>query len=153
MMAGDLSEDTRAQTLQDFATGISVFLVAALFVFSTIPTAFVPFEAPVETEDSVRAERYADQTVADVTLDEEMNVMNESRRATLVSLSTSQLYDRYDVAPGDRLNVTVHRFNAGGNPVVEEVGDPYREQAVGAVVRILTGPNCRPTCRIVVRAW
>ncbi|AGB36981.1 DUF7287 family protein [Natronococcus occultus] len=62
-MAGDFRATDRGQTAQDFAVGISIFLLAVALVFAALPTLAAPSDA-AEAERE-RAERIADRLVAE----------------------------------------------------------------------------------------
>jgi hypothetical protein len=152
-MRSRLRGDDRAQTLQDFAAGASLFLLTIAFVFALIPTVFTPFEAPVETEHSIQSERVASAVVSNVTEDGEERLVDTDARDAFFDMSDAELDDQYALRTGSDLNVTIQRFDAAGNVVVESVGDPYGDDAVAATTRVLAGEYCEPTCRIVVRVW
>jgi hypothetical protein len=145
--------DSRGQTLQDFVTGASLFLLTVAFVFAFVPVVFTPFEAPVETEHSVQSDRVASAVVLNITQEGDERLVDTAAREDFFDMSSADLDDRYPLRPGSDLNVTIQRFDASGNVVVESVGDPYGEDAVAATTRVLAGEYCDPTCRVVVRVW
>ncbi len=62
-------EDTRGQTLHDFAIGMAIFLLVLGYVFAFVPSLFAPF-SPDADSTTVRADRTIDHLTRDVLADE-----------------------------------------------------------------------------------
>jgi hypothetical protein len=154
--------DERAQTLNDFALGVSVFLIAIVVSFTLLPSVFTPFTAPVRSDQTVQAERIG----ADLTDDlaEEANRLNDSATDAFFDQTTGDdLRDRYGLGPGTRVNVTlqIHAPDGScGSPVAKcrSAGDAYGDAPVASAIRVVAGYDgvagrCSPSCRVIVRVW
>ena len=62
----DRSRDRRGQTNLDFVVGVSLFIVAVIFVWLFLPNLFAPFTASGAHGDSVAADRAANRLANDV---------------------------------------------------------------------------------------
>jgi hypothetical protein len=148
--------DSRGQTLQDFATGISVFVVVVAATITLLPPVLAPFDAPITSDQSALAGRVGDETVRSLTFERSDNRLDAAAVTDFFSPSSyprdqSDLRSFYGLGADVQVNVTLDT-GAATDPAV---GAAYRDRPVAAVVRVVTdgGNRCRPTCRIVVRVW
>lgn len=165
--------DERAQTNQDFAVGISIFLLTTAFVFAFIPTIFTPFDGDVQNSDIAQSNRVASAFVD--------NHSVEGKPATLDDASVETYFDAgnggdalrelYSLPTTSQINVTVrtqngsviHTVEANGRTTKMARGDSYRDQPSASTSRVVTfdeGNVCNPepsndqsACRLLVRVW
>ncbi|WP_135819972.1 DUF7287 family protein [Halostella litorea] len=154
----------RGQTTQDFAVGISIFLLTTAFLFAFIPTIFTPFDSDTGGSDESRADRIAATVVEDFSVD--------GKPGTLDPVATRSFFDaggdgddlreQYKLPTTARVNVTVRTQNGS---VIREIGstrlkrgDAYDDQVSASSSRVISFDDpssdvCTPTCRLVVRVW
>lgn len=65
----------RAQTLNDFAIGTTLFLFTVLFVFAFVPSIFSPFGLQTTTGDSIHTDRSAEHLMQSVLSDDERSMV------------------------------------------------------------------------------
>lgn len=162
--AGDGTGRDRAQTVQDFAVGIGIFLLAVAFVFSFVPTVITPFENAGGTS-TAQADRIAATIVENASAGNQTNKINASvfddgeRYGGNSSSLAGPLGLRESSGTAiDHVNITVididdiHKETP--SPVTGS-GDNYDEQVGASATRIVTtdGNTCRPACQLVVRVW
>ena len=146
----------RGQTLNDYALGMGVFVLAVTVTFAVIPSVFAPFTAPIESDQSVQANRVADQVLDDMTVDGAQNTIETTKANSNFfdgSVDADDLRDRYGLAVTSQINVAIVWDDDPGDRV--EVGEDYGDRAVAASVRVVVGyeDKCSPTCRLIVRVW
>jgi hypothetical protein len=156
---------SRGQTQQDFAVGVSVFLLAVFFVFSFVPTTVAPTDANTESESYV-ADRVADSVLADLTVPTEANVLDPDRAADFFAAhgTSGTIQANYSVADTRQVNVTLDDLDgvtvavndtavadsvAGGT--VATAGDDYPGGAGVAATRVVRVGSAR--YRLAVRVW
>lgn len=84
----------RAQTLNDFAIGTTLFLFTILFVFAFIPSIFAPTGISADTGDAIRVDRNADHLT--------QTVIGESDRTNVLNAPcTKAFFDNSTVAGCD----------------------------------------------------
>ena len=168
--------DDRAQTNQDFAVGISIFLLTTAFVFAFIPTIFTPFNEDVRNSEIAQSNRVASAFVD--------NHSVEGEPATLDAAAVERFFDAgnggdalrelHSLPTTSQVNVTVrtqngsviHRLDTTGDGSGDlrlARGDAYRDQPSASTSRIVTleeGNVCDPepgnsqsACRLLVRVW
>jgi hypothetical protein len=133
----------RGQTTLDFATGISIFLFAMLFVFAFIPGVLTPFTTTAQ-EETVTANRVADLVATDiVTAPGQPYLLDGACTAALLnsSLNSSSALDcgfsggdmreRLDLAQRQSVNIT---FRGSPDTGADEIlcWDNTSEQVVNA---------------------
>ena len=151
--------DERAQTTQDFAVGIGVFILAIAFVFAFLPSMLTPYDGSVGGAETAQADRIADRIVADAS----------SGTANELNSTAFDPFTKEDLSEGlalranesgdvvfDNVNVTVEDLE--GDPIdTDELagGEQYDGQASASAARTVTvdGGECEPACRLVVRVW
>ncbi|WP_121822815.1 DUF7287 family protein [Halostella salina] len=154
--------DERGQTAQDFAVGISVFLLTTAFLFAFLPTIFTPFDEEVTSGDSAQADRVASTFVDGFSADGQVGTLRATDTSEFFDEGNGgdDLRDRYALSTVTRVNVTIRTQNG---TVIREVsgtelkrGDDYDGRPSASASRIVTfdsGTICSPTCRLVVRVW
>lgn len=150
MRARPTSRTDRAQTTQDFAIGVGLFLLAVVFVVTFMPMVLAPFDTVDDTERMAQAERIASELVTSSTVEGER-----------ILLDSERLEDRLDdlddptvfgVPPWSSINVTVESFD--GEATRYSGGEEFTGQSAETWVRIVTTTeNCGDGCRLVVRVW
>lgn len=174
--------DNRGQTLQDFALGVSLFLVTVTFVFGYVPTVFAQYDAPTDSVDQQQANRVAEYIVENYSVAGQANVLRNGTGAVTgvhATLSTDAGFERLREVTGlntttderARPNLNVRLVNTtevtgedekepirvgGRGPY--EFGESWRPDTPAAtetrVVRLGNDTGqCEPTCWLVVRVW
>jgi ABC-type phosphate transport system substrate-binding protein len=171
-MRGRTIDDDRGQTPQDFAIGMSIFLLAVLTVLTFVPSIFTPFTAP-ETAIEGQADRASTAAMGNLTVDGSSTRLNasatESWFADYQSRPTEDLATALGLEPYRSVNVSVVPLDATGNTSAVTItansntttltaGERYTGQSSSTMVRIVTipglsGDTCEPGCRLVVRVW
>lgn len=156
--------DDRAQTLQDFAVGIGIFLLAVAFVFAFVPTIITPF-ADSGTPDTAQADRIA-ATIVEQASTGQANELDHSE------FESGGRYDGDSEELADELGLRFANGNAidhvnivlieiedasKSNPTpAYSTGDTYDGQVGASATRIVTtsgDSKCEPACRLIVRVW
>jgi len=169
-----LRDRNRAQTTQDFATGISVFLLTVTFTFAFVPTTVTPFGSPQTDAIPAKSDRVA-ATVVDTyavdgssrTLDFEDMTNSPDRligSADASTVSGDDLRDLFGLRSTAQVNVTIQTrsgdvlsatYDGGTHRLT--AGDDYPSNQAAAsttrVVRIEGVDGCRTGCLLVVRVW
>ncbi len=160
--------DERAQTVQDFAVGISIFLLVVGAVFLLFPTLFTPYEQAIADEgpDS-QADRIA-MLIAD-------NVSGDEATNELTSDEIEYWFENGDftgavgVSDNSQVNVTMttmgtgsddpikdgggNQLAVGPNPDNQDAATASRIVTVGDAVSIAGPEGSAPAYRLVVRVW
>lgn len=161
--------DERAQTNQDFAVGISIFLLTTAFVFAFIPTIFTPFDSDVQNSDITQSNRAASAFVDNHSVERKPTTLNATAVEGFFDAGNGgdALRKLYSLPTTSQINVTVRTQNGsvihsiGGTKFAR--GDRYRDQPSASTSRIVTfdeGNVCSPepsndqsACRLLVRVW
>lgn len=155
----------RGQTTQDFAIGISLFLLTAIFVFVFLPTIFTPFDSGAAAGTQQQADRIAATIVDEYSMENRQNWLNASFSGDVVGspgASVDDLRQRYGTEDFRFINVTLQRIDGSTIPGVQGGGTGYDGQQAGTVTRVVVVPDveeCSPggadgrVCRLVVRVW
>lgn len=155
-----LSKDRRGQTLQDFALGVTLFVLTCTFVFGLFPGYLAPFTAGADGSDQMRTERVSQQLVLNHSTPGDENVLNVTKLHRTLSLSQSNLRERYGLARVASINITV--MDSNNQSIVVENGtrlatsQDSRNQPAASTARTVRLSNqslCRPGCRLVVKVW
>jgi hypothetical protein len=157
---------TRGQTQQDFAVGVSVFLLAVFFVFSFVPTTIAPTDANTESESYV-ADRIAGSVLETLSERDEANAVAVDRAAGFFAnhSATGSIQANYSVAEPRQVNVTLETLQGvtvtvnetsesvgvGVNGTVARAGDDYPGGVGVAASRVVRIDDDR--YRIVARVW
>ncbi|GAA0660727.1 hypothetical protein ACFQDG_08920 [Natronoarchaeum mannanilyticum] len=178
-MSGDrlpgaaFGDDERAQTVQDFAVGISIFLLVVGAVFLMFPSLFTPYEQAIADEgpDS-QADRIGMLIADNVTGDEGTNELTSSEINYWFAGDEDDLRRAVGVSSNTQVNVTLTTIGTDREgPIALDDDDAdidADEAAVGpspegrdtsTAARIVTvGDNDwvddpGPAYRLVVRVW
>jgi hypothetical protein len=156
----------RGQTQQDFAVGISVFLLAVFFVFAFVPTTIAPSDANTESESYV-VDRVGNSVAENVTAPEEAGRLDTdaAERFFAAHGSGAAVRANYSVAETTAVNVTLETLagvtvavNAtdgavgpGASGIIARAGDRYPGGVGVSATRIVRLDDRR--YRLVVRVW
>lgn len=164
----------RGQTTQDFAVGISVFLLTVGFTFGFLPTLLSPFGSPVGDDITAKSDRVAGTIINDFGVDGEPRTLNATQLETWLNADfdgdgtplrndEDELREYFGLRASADINVTVMNVSEGGirsMAVVESTdataGDDYRSQTPAASttrVILVSGGVCDAQCVLVVRVW
>lgn len=144
----------RAQTTQDFAFGISIFVLAAVFVVTFVPNVTTPFATGITEVEQERAQTAARLVVADLSVAEGSTKLNATRTDAFFTRSWTdgELERELGLPSTASVNVTLRESAAPGDIVAGYgVGDTYREQAGATTVRIVEYDGT--AYRLEVRVW
>lgn len=151
----------RAQTAQDFAVGIGLFLLAVAFVFGFVPYVISPYDAGASAAQHSQADRAATNVVGDLSQPERPNELNATATAAYFGdvNSADDLRNRTGLPFDVRINASIRNVMDGD--VVSSgdwsAGDGYRERFGGVsatrIVRTDDPGTCEPACRLIVRVW
>lgn len=153
--------DTRAQTLQDYVLGVSLFLgIVFLVVGFTIPSVIAPFGSDVSSEELNQADRVSGKIVENASLDQAPNELNVTTVERIVVLSPTELRTRYNLPTTTSLNISVRASDTDAVVVADDgtrLGTSRALNSDDAVTskRIVTlsDGSCSPACRLVVGVW
>jgi hypothetical protein len=172
-MRARTTDDDRGQTPQDFAIGMSIFLLAVVTVLAFIPSIFTPFTAPSATVDG-QADRAATATMNDLAVQGSSTTLNRTATETWFATNRNASTDAFATSLGlesyRSVNVSIVRLNGsnrsdvveiditGGNTTALTAGASYDDQPSSTMVRIvriegMKDGKCEPACRMVVRVW
>jgi hypothetical protein len=151
----------RAQTAQDFAVGIGLFLLAVAFVFAFVPQVVSPYDVGIGASESAQADRAATMIVGNLSVEDRPNELDHDAADDYFEptpgndVSVDQLRDRTGLPFSSRINVTVRNVETGNQPW--SGGATYRDgqEAASAtrIVRTDDPSTCEPACEVVVRVW
>lgn len=150
----------RAQTAQDFAVGIGLFLLAVAFVFAFVPDVVSPYDVGVGASESAQADRAATLIVGNLSVEDRPNELNHTATDEYFSpgggdLDADQLRQRTGLPFSSRINVTIR--NVEDDSLRWSGGATHREgrEAASAsrIVRTDDPSSCEPACELVVRVW
>ncbi|PSQ16574.1 hypothetical protein BRD00_10470 [Halobacteriales archaeon QS_8_69_26] len=165
--------DDRAQTVQDFAIGTSIFLLTVAFAFAFVPSIFTPFETEVPPGANAQADRVGTSIVQDLSVENRSNWLDEGETEDFFDTSVSPIQSSSDIQNefrlplGSNVNVSVEPIEEGG--VVSSGGtdlaigtnvDNRPTATVTRVVAIEGVDECDPAtdaggkgCKLVVRVY
>lgn len=138
---GDSSSDSRAQTTQDFAIGVSVFLLTVVFVLAYVPGTLAPLTASVDDGVNEQAERTATYLVSDLSRDGYALRLNESEREAFfeANAGSGTLVENVSLQSTVEANVSIEQLD--GSPVdsaaTTSTGDAYRNQSGALATRLV----------------
>lgn len=142
--------DDRAQTTQDYAVGIGLFLLAVVFVVTFLPSVLAPYDVVDDAERTNQAERIAIELIETTSTDD--------GRLTLDSAELDEMLDTLDdpttvgLAAHRSVNVTLETLD--GEDTVTSGGSDYTGAAAGSWTRIvMTDEACSDGCRLIVVVW
>ena len=144
----------RGQTTHDFAIGISIFLLTAVFVVTFVPNVTTPFATGITEIEQEQSQSAARVLVSNLSTTDASTALNTSRTDAFFDRSWGEgEFETWLGLPSTaKVNVTV-RESSGDGTIVPELttGDIYRGEAGATSVRIVTY-NDQPY-RLEVRVW
>ena len=154
-----MTELDRGQTTHDFALGISVFLVAALFVVSAVPGVTAPYTEGVSEAEQEHARTVSATLVSDLSTGESPTTLDDA--ATVAFFTTdwgeTGLQERFALRDVTNVNVTLRGLDEDDGVLTACVGDRcaagprYRDQSAATVVRLVRFDG--QARRLEVRVW
>ncbi|ELZ91409.1 hypothetical protein C440_13884 [Haloferax mucosum ATCC BAA-1512] len=149
---------TRGQTTQDFAVGVSVFLLTVAFLFAFLPSVLTPFEAGPTASESAQAGRVGTAVHTNITIDGYGNELDRDAAATFFGPTPTgdELRTRLSLPTSARLNVTVRNENDSIVALSESGielrgGEQYAGQPAARATRLVRADA--ETYRLEVRVW
>ena len=147
-------EGERGQTTHDFAIGISIFLLTAVFVVTFVPNVTTPFATGITEIEQEQSQGAARLLVSDLSTSDASTALNTSRTDAFFDQSwdDDDLQERLALPSTAKVNITV-RATSGDGTIVPELtaGDIYRGEAGATSVRIVTYND--QSYRLEVRVW
>lgn len=172
--------DDRAQTVQDFAIGTSIFLLTVAFAFAFVPSIFTPFETEVPPGADAQADRVGTSVVQDLSVENRSNWLDGGETETFFDTSDppitsgTEIQNEYRLPLASNVNVSIVPVD-GGSPVDDgttryAVGNDAANRPTATVTRIVVVKGveeCDPTedadtsepgiqgkaCKMVFRVW
>lgn len=144
----------RAQTVQDFAFGISVFLLAAIFVVAFVPGVTTPYATGITETEQERSEAVARTLVANFTTGDGTGELNLTRTRAFFTHDWEEPELQYRLGlPADAsVNATLREPGSAGEIVSGyRLGDAYQGQSGATAVRVVRIDD--EVFRLEVRSW
>jgi hypothetical protein len=154
-MSGRLLTDERGQTLQDFALGIGIFLVAFVFVLLLFPDLLTPFQSDASGSERAQARQVSNELLDNYSTPGERNNLSARDLQPLFGpdVSNAALRERFGLDVTASVNITIRTLD-GERTVFATANRPYnREVATSTRIVTLADSRCDPACRLVVRVW
>lgn len=142
-----LDGSDRAQTTQDFAVGIGIFLLAVALVFGVVPSVFAPYDYTPTGSQSAQADRAATTLLPSTAASE--------TAPQLTTWNETTLRQRAGIPPTTRINASLRGLN-NDTPVGATVGPSVpndRSTTTRTRIVLSSDDRCTPTCRLVVEVW
>ncbi|WP_449271414.1 DUF7287 family protein [Haloarcula marismortui] len=157
---GDLSEDSRGQTLQDYVFGVSVFLLTVTAVVGAgLPTMLATFDDGTRGDTDAQAKRVADQIVMNTSIGAG-NQLNTTLVEAIAGSDVDTLQNQYRLPTTSTVNVTIRNSTRSGAVVTDSgvtlsAGRDATGRTFSKAVRLVTIGNssCDPACQLIVRVW
>lgn len=163
----------RGQTTQDFAVGISVFLLTVTFTFAFVPSTVTPFGSPVTDAIPAKSDRVAATVVDTYAVEGEARTLDlDSMVGEVIGSSDSgatvtgsDIRDELGLRATAQVNVTIQQRDGtiitaeypSGTDYALTGGDTYPgNQAAASTTRVIRLPGvdgCKTGCLLVVRVW
>jgi hypothetical protein len=148
----------RAQTTQDFALGVGVFLVTVAFVIAFVPTILVPFQAGPSEADASQAQHLAMDLTDNLTVGGYATRLNETRTDRFFAHHPdgSDIRANYSLPVGAQANVTLENLDGttvGPSDIgyYPRAGDALTGEPTASSSRILEYDG--DSYRLLVRVW
>ena len=156
----------RGQTTQDFAVGISVFLLTVTFTFAFVPSTVTPFGSPLTDAIPAKSDRVASTVVDRYAVEDGSRTLDASAFDDgVLDKSPTELREQvFGLRSTAQVNVTIE--TRGGDIIEADLGDGVerltggddypKNQAAASTTRIIRLPGvdgCRTGCLLVVRVW
>ncbi len=153
--------EDRAQTAQDFAIGISLFLLIVGSVFAFFPSLFAPYGQAIQGEDTgAQADRVATLIVDG---EETHTITEDDRDDWLNEQSGEDIQSQANLKSTSQVNVTVTPLDPEEDDPIDvdghlRAGHNYQDQDASSTSRIVRvdddeDDECDPACRLTVRVW
>jgi hypothetical protein len=142
----------RAQTVHDFAFGIGIFVVAAVFVVAFVPGVTTPYATGITETEQEQAEAVARTLMGNVS--DAPGEANATRLETFFEhdWDEPELQHRLGLPADAGLNVTLREPGPGGEVVnAYRLGEPYENRSASTVARVLRVDG--EIRRLEVRVW
>ena len=153
--APDRPSRDRGQTVQDFAIGIGLFMLAVAFVFAFIPTVITPF-GDAGGAETAQADRIA-ATIIDGAEVGPPNYLDENATRSFNGENETALASEFGLqTAGAGINITVSTLDDSGQQSYVYASEAkYDGQAGASATRIVTTKDseCDPACKLTVRVW
>ncbi|WP_435363564.1 DUF7287 family protein [Haloarchaeobius sp. DYHT-AS-18] len=162
----DCGQDERAQTTQDFAIGISIFLLTVGFTFGFLPSLLTPFGSPMGDDITAKTDRVAATLIAENHVDGEPRTLNYSQLESFLASTNSEsaLQDHFGLRSTADINITIVNVTDTGTRTPLQrasgtnltAGTLYEGQTPAASttrVIVVTGGRCDVQCFVVVKVW
>lgn len=156
---GTVPGSDRGQTPQDFAVGISIFLITVMFVFAFVPSVLQPSRAGEEVTLTAEGDRVASGLISNLSAPGRPNHLDDSRVEEFVDAydedNTSEFRSDYGLRTYTEVNVTIRTLNGSARIDDYSFGDDYRNQEAVVIQRVVTmeNPDCDDGCHLIVRLW
>jgi hypothetical protein len=142
----------RGQTVQDFAFGIGIFVVAAAFVVSFVPGVTTPYATGITETEQEQAEAVARTLMGNVS--DAPGEANATRLETFFEhdWDEPELQHRLGLPAGAGVNVTLREPGSDGEVVdAYRLGEPYTNRSAATVSRVVRVED--DIRRLEVRVW
>lgn len=151
----------RAQTLQDYVAGISVFVLTIAVVLGLLPTVLAPFQGGVEAADATAAGRIGDQLVGNLSAGGAPNVLDATALSAVVAADEGTLQTRFGLPSHRHVNLSLRTLDGSAYATDPATGDPLtsggsaagEDAASAARIVSVNATGCDPACRLVVEVW
>ncbi|AFZ71758.1 DUF7287 family protein [Natronobacterium gregoryi] len=155
----------RAQTAQDFAVGIGIFILAIAFVFAFLPSVVTPYDTATGGAETAQADRVADLLVEALST-ESPNEIDGDDLSDYADMGDKELAGTFGLRTADEgvlvdhVNVTVQELDRTPTGEIDGIGTVYEDQPAASAARIVTieggvgdGLEENTPYRLVVRVW
>ena len=154
--------DDRGQTPQDFAVGISIFLITVTFVFTFVPSVLQPSMAGEEPTLTVEADRVSSGILSNLSTPGQPNRLDKAKTDAFFGQykgNVSGFRSAFGIPTYREVNVTIVSLE-NDKPVTNATGpytfgDEYDDQQAVVTQRVvkMSHPSCDDGCLLVVRVW
>ncbi|WP_435345688.1 DUF7287 family protein [Haloarchaeobius sp. HRN-SO-5] len=159
--------DGRGQTTQDFAVGISIFLLTVGFTFGFLPSLLSPFGSPLGDDITAKSDRVAETIIDDHLVEGELRTLDDTELDNFLTNNPTDadLRAYFGLRASADVNVTVMNVHDDGTRTVlvgpasgdeMSAGDEYGSQTSAASttrVVVVESGQCDVECLLVVRVW
>lgn len=149
----------RGQTTQDFAFGISVFVLAVVAVITFVPNVTAPYAAGITEMEQEHGEMVARELVANLSTGEATTSLDGVRTTAFFDTDwgATGLQERFGLRETVRVNVTLRGIDPDDGVVTDPcvgpcaAGDVHRDQPAATAVRLVRIDDT--PYRLEVRVW
>jgi hypothetical protein len=142
----------RGQTTHDFAIGISVFLLATVFVITFVTSMTTPYSSGITETEQEYAQSAARQLMTNFTTESDPTALNATKTTDFFTRTWGPhgLERRLGLPDTSSVNVVLREPGDDG-AVGYETGATYRSQTAATAVRL--GQLNGKAVRLEVRVW